>query len=288
MKTFFFAAAIFGSMTLLHAAEAVPFAFRMNGTTEAIRSEAPVTPQKSITAVRNENNKWGMSLTVSPKKTEPNTMYRIRFDVKGAPFAAVKLGKSAGRCAVGKGIVTLYHVSDSSEPERWQFNFAKSVEKIEISHLSVDKISPEEYCSNLLVDEALEPGFWHGIWGKRDGCFPKLVEEENSPNGKLLHFDATKPGDGHKASMLLPFLPDRKYEISFWIRSDTPDLILWQVAYGGIKHTRLRIGREWTEVRMSGTTPEKEPKGGMFLMFFRSKQPLPEFEIGGVDFHYLK
>ena len=275
-------------MALLHAMEAVPFTFQMNGTTEAIRSEGPVTPQKKITAVRNENNKWGMSLSISPKKTEPNTMYRIRFDVKGAPFAIVKLGEFARRCAVGKGIVTLFHVSGNSEQEQWRFSFAKEVGEIEISHFSIDKISPEEYCSNLLVNEALEPGFWQGIWGKRDGCFPKLVEEENSPNGKILRFDAANPGDGHKTTMTLPFLPDRKYEISFWIRSNTPDLISWQLAYGGIKHTRLRIEKEWTEVRMIGTTPEKEHKNGMFLMFFRSKQPLPEFEIGGVDFHYLK
>ena len=287
MKTSFFAAILFGSAALLHAAEAVPFAFQMNGTSEVIRSEGPVTPQKSVTAVRNEKNKWGMSFSLSLKKTEPNTMYRIRFDVKGAPFVFVKLGDSVRRCAVGKGIVTLFHVSGRSDPERWQFNFAKSVGKIEISHLSVDKISPKEYCSNLLVNEALEPGFWQGIWGKRDGCFPKLVEEENSPNGKLLHFGAAKPGDGFKATMTLPFLPDRKYEISFWIRSNTPDLILWQIAYGGIKHTRLHIGKEWSEVRMIGTTPEKEHKNGMFLMFFKDKQPLPEFEIGGVDFHYM-
>ena len=39
---------------------------------------------------------------------------------------------------------------------------------------------------------------------------------------------------------------------------------------------------------MTGTTPGKEHKNGMFLMFFKDKQPLPEFEIGGVDFHYLK
>lgn len=288
MKTLFLAAVLFGSTALLHAAEAVPFAIQMNGTTEAIRSEGPVTPQKSITAVRNEKSKWGMSLSLSLKKTEPDTMYRIRFDVKGAPFADVRLGDSVRRCAAGKGIVTLFHVSGSSDPKQWRLNFPKEAGQIEISGLSVDKISPEEYCSNLLVNEGLEPGFWHGIWGKQDGCFPKLLEKEDSPGGKVLHFDAAKPDDGFKATMTLPFLPDRKYEVSFWIRSDTPDLILWQLAYGGIKHTRIRIGREWSEVRMTGTTPEKEHKNGMFLMFFKNKQTLPEFEIGGVNFHYLK
>ena len=291
MKLELIASLLIASTAFLHAAEQIPFSYHMTGTTENISGNGPVTPQKTVQASVNEDEKWGMTLRIEPKKTESDTMYRIRLDVKGASMVKFRDDVhpvNNANLSAGRGVITVFGITDDSNPGRWKFFIDKKYEKIEINSLTVEKIQPEEYYSNLLPDEGLEPGFWHGIWGKRDGCFPKLVENENSPEGKLLHFDAAKPGDGHKATMPLPYLPGRKYEISFWIRGNEEALISWQVAYGGIKTTRLGLKKEWTHVKMSGETPDREHQGGMFLVFVGKSAPLPEFDLGGVDFHYVK
>lgn len=290
MKLLPIASLLIGSIAWLHAAEPVPFSYRMLGAAERVVGDGPIAPQNAVKASVKEDGKWGMQLRIELKKTEPNTMYRIRFEAKGAAgvhFRDDTFPEKNTRVAAGKGIITLFGSSDDAKPGCWGLVFAREFKQVEIPYLAVEKIAPEEYSRNLLADEGLEPGYWHGLWGKQDGCCPKLIEEEESPAGKLLRFAAGKPGDGHPSTMPLPYLPGRKYEISFWIRGNTEDMIRWQVAFGGIKLTRIGLKKTWTQVKMTGMTPDKERRGGMFLMFVGNNKPLPEMEIGGVDFHYL-
>lgn len=292
MKHFFVTMVMLGCLISLNAAETVFFSYQMNGTTERVNGNGPITASQNVTATRNENNEWGMGLTIEPKKAKTDVLYRIRLEVDGASQFFFKdhvlFPDRFDRFPAGKGTITFFGFASKEKNIPWEFRFEKRTSQIKIKQLTVEEISPSEYGSNLLVNDGLEPGFWRGIWGKRDGCLPKLIETEISSAGEILHFDAGKQGDGWKTTFPLPFLPERKYEISFWIRSNNPEIILWQLVRGGISHTRLALKKEWSEVRMTGVTPKQLKKGGMMLMFFRTdKKQLPEFEIGGVDFHYI-
>ena len=293
MKITLTAAALLSGALLLPATEKVPFSYGVSGAKETVWSDKGVVPGKPVRFSPNETNQYGPLLAVNPSNPDPDTMYRVRVDLKGAKSFHYRDGvrsprKWTNEFRPGRGVMTFYIMSNAQKKAVAAMVFPKNSGTIEIRALSVEKITPGEYTANLLCNDALEPGFWYGHWGARDNCFPVLKKDSDSPLGSILSFPASAEGDGHKTTLPLPFLPDRKYELSFWIRSDTPTTISCQVAYGNIGFTAIAVKKEWTQVKLSARTPAEMPEGSMWLMFLNLKnQVLPAFDLGGVDFHYL-
>ena len=254
----------------------------------------PITPEKPLTFSPDQNGRWGSGLAVTFGKVELEALYRVRIDCTaqeqpaGFHYRLKGAGKWTSYVPVNNGPVTLFVRPLSEKENGIQLSFGKKGKSLEIRSITVEKISPEEYTSNLLPDDGLEPGFWHRAWGKGDDeFFVELKKDPKSPMGKVLVLPETQAGEGHKATLPLPFLPKRKYEISFWLRGSESAAFMCQIVYGGLKPAKLGLKTEWTEYKFTGETPEEAPEHGMWLMFLRFKAGTPAFEVGGVDFHYL-
>ena len=257
--------------------------------------ETPITPEQPAVFSPDQETRWGAGLTVHFTDVEPEALYRVRIDCKstgpaGFHYRLKGAGKWVSFVPVNKGVVTLFVRPLTEKENGIQLSFGKKGGPLEIRSITVEKLNPQEYTSNLLVNDGLEPGFWRCAWGKEkkeDTFSVQLKKDRKSPMGEVLLLPETQLDDGHKSTLLLPFLPKRKYEISFWLRSSEPAAIMCQIVYGGLKHSQIGLKTEWTEYKFTGETPEEAPKNGMWLMFLRFKDGTPAFEVGGVDFHYL-
>ena len=293
MKLTLITAAVLAGTALLPAAEKAPFSYHLSSSSERISSDKPVTAEAPVCFSPDKESKFGPCLTITLKDPEPETMYRIRADFRTSErFHYRDLLRSPEKWPncfpAGKGVMTFYIMSGKQRKAVAAMSFPKNCGKVEIRELSVEKIAPGEYQANLLCGDGLEPGFWYGHWGARDNCIPILKKDSDSPFGTILHFPASADGDGHKTTLPLPFLPDRNYVLSFWVRSDTPATLSCQVAFGNIGFTRFAVKKEWTQVKLTAKTPAQAPESGMWLMFLNLKnQILPAFELGGVDFRYV-
>ena len=293
MKTGFYVILLSAVTTLLSAAEPVGYTWLVHGIEGKNKfGKTPVTPEQPVAFSPDQNSRWGAGAAVTFDKTEINALYRLRIDCKsngpaGFHYRPKNSSKWVGFVPVNKGTATLF-VRPASEKENGvQFSFGKKGAPLEIRSITVEKIKPEEYTRNLLVEDGLEPGFWHTVWGKKDNRAGQLKKDPKSPFGKVLLLPASLPEEGHKATLLLPFIPGRKFEISFWLRSAEPAAVMCQVVGVGMGHTRIGLKTEWSEYKFTGKTPENAPKNGMWLMFYIFKAGTPAFEVGGVDFHYL-
>ena len=227
---------------LLSAAEPVGYAWVLYGIAGKNKSDSkPITQEQPLAFSPDMNSKWGAGLTVNFDKVEPQALYRIRIDCKsnspaGFHYRLKKSSKWVCFIPMNKGPATLFVRPGSEKENGILFSFGKKSGQLEIRSISVEKITPEEYTSNLLVDDGLEPGFWCSIWGKDNTLSTQLKKDTKSPQGKVLLLPATQLEQGHKGTLPLPFLPKRKYEISFWLRSSEPAAIMCQIVYGGLKH----------------------------------------------------
>ena len=273
---------------LLSAAESVGYKWNLyNIEGKNQYGEKLITPEQPATFSPDQESRGGAGMTVTFADAEPEALYRVRIDCRsngpaGFHYRLKGGGKWVHFVPVNKGMVTLFVRPLTEKENGIQLSFRS---------ITVEKIEPREYTSNLLVNDGLEPGFWRCAWGKEkkdDTFIAQLKKDRKSPMGKVLLLPETQLDDGHKATLPLPFLPKRKYEISFWLRGSESAAFLCQIAYGGLKHNQIGLKPEWTEYKFTGETPEEAPEHGMWLMFLRFKDGTPAFEVGGVDFHYLK
>lgn len=279
----------------LFAAENVPFTWFATNATGRTSGKVIISETNKIKLECNKDSKYGIGVQVLIPNVEDGTFYRLVLGMKTNESEYflerfLQTGKRSwdiGALTAGE-LKTFYLIGNKAEKNNgWAISMNTKC-SVELTQLSVEKLTLEEVKSNLIYKDGLVPGLWHGLWGKKQKEFslPVLKQETASPNGEFLHFNDPGKDTGFPSMLPLPFIPNKEFECSIWLRSSGKGKFNMQFLN---TNARKEFGfkNEWTEYKFKGKTNLEYAWNTLCFMITSSGNEIPAFDMGGITFRYI-
>lgn len=279
----------------LFAAENVPFTWNAwNTEGKNSRGKTVITEKDKVKLEWNESSQYGIHFQIQIPEVKDGAYYRLVLGMKTEqPASFLYRTLQKGKKNWDGGILNdgapkvFYLIGNKAEQcIGWMFSLDKKC-AVEITQLSVEVLSENEVKNNIVYQDGLVPGLWRGLWGKKPMEFPMPVvkKETASPNGEYLHFEAPKAA-GFPTLLPFPFIPDKDFECSIWLRSTGKGQFRMQIL-NSTGSLSFGFKKEWTEYKFKGKTSAKHSWNALCFMIVPSGIALPAFDMGGISFRYV-
>ena len=282
----------------LFAAENIPFTWQAwNTDGKTSKGETAIT-EKTKVRLKRKNSKSGISIQIKIPEVEDGIYYRLVLCMKAEtsePFLvrAMQKEKKNWDCTIlNDGALKVFYLigNQAKQCDGWRIYLGGEKKcSVELTQLSVERLSENEVKGNIVYKAGLVPGLWRGLWGKKPAEFPipVLKKEKGSPNGEYLHFDVPK-ATGFPSLLPFPFIPEKDFECSIWLRSNGNGKFRMQIL-NSTGSLSFGFKKEWTEYKFKGKTPAQHSWNALCFMIVTpdAGSELPAFDLGGISFRYV-
>ena len=226
------------------------------------------------------------------------TWHRFSFKIKKDEMERVKVifTNSAEKIYVvryvyvpaGESTFTLYF--QQYEAKQFDYISVESKSPGQIQDLKLEKLDEKDFKENLFPAPATQITNWNIVWGKAEMF--KTVEDKDCPfDGPVLFttLKEVKPGIGLLATQALPYVPDRKFRIEMWVRSEKSGIAKFIIRgkKGDNQVKNIPLQKEWKKVVIDGqTSGALGIREDFHFIFAATKDEIP-FYISNFSIKYL-
>ena len=292
MKKKFLAVLIMGITAAAIAAEVEPVKYRGTGDNDGVN---PFREQDISGEIKLAGNSPYINFGFAPKNE--SIMYRATMKLKASSPCKAHLVITdtfwRNDCNVGSEWQKYTFYFNNREIQQMRFVFPGKTQ-VTMKELKLEKLSENDLLANALPEATASLGDWFERWWSKSPLKIELVDAADAPvSGKVLKMElaggesAPRPG-----TVALPFVPDRKFAIEFWIKGDSEGPVNAQIT--DLKYsvkTEIALSKKWQKVNMIGTTPgQLDPRTlALWVMFFvLPEQQTQTVYVSGFKFNYEK
>lgn len=280
----------------LFAAENIPFIWQALNTDGKNSKGKTVITENNKVKLKYKSPQYGIHIQITIPEVKDGAYYRLVLCMKTeTPVTFIERTMQKGKKdwdsrILNDGALKVFYLigNKAKQCNGWMFYLAKKC-NVELTQLSVEVLSENEVKNNIVYQVGLVPGLWRGLWGKKPMEFPMPVvkKETASPNGEYLHFEAPKAA-GFPTLLPFPFIPDKDFECSVWLRSNEKGQFRMQIL-NSTGSLSFGFKKEWTEYKLKGKTLSQPSLNAPCFMIVsaNSDSELPAFDFGGISFRYV-